>query len=141
QTESFFWRALTWFFAGTAANALYGFFQLGARTAGLDLDHAVLSPLTGGSGSINIYGAVRGTNVLRTNALTGDPNHLGIVLLLPLLVLTPIYLRLEPGHRLRVKLGALLAFLLVMEIATLSRSGLLGLTAGALVLAVPYRGL
>jgi O-antigen ligase len=57
----------------------------------------------------------------------------------PLLVLTPIYLRLEPRHRLRVPLACVLAFLLVVELATLSRSGLLGLAAGLLVLAVPYR--
>jgi O-antigen ligase len=54
-------------------------------------------------------------------------------------VLTPIYLRLGAGHRLRNRLGVLLAFLLIVEIATLSRSGLLGLAVGALVLAVPYR--
>src|SRR5262249_59459762 len=73
-------------------------------------------------------------------ALTGDPNHLGIMLIVPLLVLTPLYLRLEPGHRLRRKLGALLAFLIVVEIATLSRSGLLGIAVGCLVLLLPYRG-
>ncbi len=66
----------------------------------------------------------------RPNALSGDPNHLGIMLIVPLLVLTPIYLRLGAGHRLRTRLGALLAFLLVVEIATLSRSGLLGLAVG-----------
>ena len=36
----------------------------------------------------------------------GDPNHLGIMLIVPLLVLTPLYLRLEPGHRLRRRLAA-----------------------------------
>ena len=60
-----------------------------------------LSPLTGGASQINIYGAVEGAKVYRPNALTGDPNHLGIMLIVPLLVLTPIYLRLERGHRLR----------------------------------------
>ena len=60
--------------------------------------------------------------------------------LVPLLVLTPIYLRLERGHRLRAPLGVLLAFLLVVELSTLSRSGLLGLAVGAFILAVPYRG-
>ena len=40
------------------------------------------------------------------NALTGDPNHLGIMLIVPLLVSTPLYLRLERGHRLRARLGA-----------------------------------
>ena len=54
---------------------------------------------------INIYGAVEGSSVFRLNALSGDPNHLGIMLIVPLLVLTPIYLRLEPGHRLRGRIG------------------------------------
>ena len=58
---------------------------------------------------------------------------------MPLLVLLPIYLRLERGHRLRWPLAALLGFLLLVELATLSRSGLLGLACGMLVLAVPYR--
>ena len=99
----------------------------------------MLSPLTGGASAINIYGAVNGASVFRPNALTGDPNHLGIMLIVPLLVLTPLYLRLEKGHRLRWPLAGLLAFLLLVEAATLSRSGLLGLIAGGLVLAVPYR--
>ena len=47
----------------------------------------VLSPITGGASQINIYGAVEGANVYRPNALTGDPNHLAIELLVPLLVL------------------------------------------------------
>ena len=62
------------------------------------------------------------------------------MLIVPLLVLTPLYLRLEPGHRLRRRLGILIAFLLIVEVATLSRSGLLGLGVGALVLCLPYRG-
>ena len=41
----------------------------------------------------------RGREVFRPNALTGDPNHLGIMLIVPLLVLAPIYLRLERDHR------------------------------------------
>ena len=56
-----------------------------------------------------------------------------------LVLLLPLYLRLERGHRLRTPLMALLAFLLVVELATLSRSGLLGLACGLAVLAVPYR--
>ena len=56
-----------------------------------------------------------------------------------LVLLLPLYLRLERGHRLRTPLMVLLAFLLVVELATLSRSGLLGLACGLAVLAVPYR--
>jgi O-antigen ligase len=56
-------------------------------------------------------------------------------------MLAPIYLRLERSHPLWVPLAALLGFLLVVELSTLSRSGLLGLAVGALVLAIPYRRL
>jgi O-antigen ligase len=63
------------------------------------------------------------------------------MLLTPLLILAPIYLRLEPRHPLRRKLAVLIAFLLLAELATLSRSGALGLIVGALVLIAPYRHL
>jgi hypothetical protein len=135
----YYWRALGWFFGGMAANAAYGVVQLLVARSGGNLDAWLVQPITGGASQINIYGAIEGASVFRPNALSGDPNHLGIMLIIPLLVLTPIYLRLGAGHRLRNRLGVLLAFLLIVEIATLSRSGLLGLAVGALVLAVPYR--
>ena len=136
--RAYYWRALTWFLGGMAFNALYGVAQLVTAQAGLNLDSVFVAPLTGGASKINVYGAVNGASVYRPNALTGDPNHLGIMLIVPLLVLTPLYLRLEPGHQLRRKLATLIAFLLVVEISTLSRSGLLGLGVGAIVLALPY---
>ena len=140
RAERFFWLTLAAFCGGFAVNAAYGVVQLAvAELTGFNLDQAVLQPLTGGASAINVYGAIEGANVYRPNALTGDPNHLGIELTIPLLVLTPIYLRLERGHRLRVPLAALLMFLLVVELATLSRSGLLGLACGLAVLALPYR--
>ena len=111
-----------------------------AEVTGTNLDAVLIEPITSRQTGINVFGAVGGTQeVFRPNALTGDPNHLGIELVIPLLVLTPLYLRLERGHRLRTPLAALLVFLLVVELATLSRSGLLGLACGALVLALPYR--
>src|SRR5947208_8790180 len=138
RSQGFYWRTLGAFTLGLAANAAYGVLQLLVARAGVNLDHLVLAPLTGGASSINIYGAVNGASVFRPNALTGDPNHLGIMLLVPLLTLTPLYLRLERGHRLRLPLVLLLAFLLLVELATLSRSGLLGLAVGLAVLALPY---
>jgi O-antigen ligase len=128
-----------WFSAGFVANAAYGVLQLLDARRGGNLDASVLSPITGGASQINVYGAINGANVYRPNAVTGDPNHLGIMLIVPLLVLTPLYLRLERGHRLRTPLMLVIGFLLVVEAATLSRSGILGLLVGALVLAVPYR--
>ena len=50
-----------------------------------------------------------------------------------------MYLRLERGHRLRIPLAVALAFLFLVQLATLSRSGLLGLGVGLLILAIPYR--
>jgi O-antigen ligase len=136
----FYWWTLAAFCLGLGLNALYGVIQLGvAELTGGNLDAAVLSPLTGGASQINVFGAIEGASVYRPNALTGDPNHLGIELIVPLLVLLPIYLRLERGHPLRLPLVLGLAFGFVMELATLSRSGLLGLGCGMLVLAVPYR--
>jgi O-antigen ligase len=137
--ERYYWRALAWFTAGFVANGLYGILQLLAARSGHNLDHLVLSPLTGGASSINIYGAVNGQNIYRPNALTGDPNHLGVMLVIPLLCLTPVYLRMPRGHPRKWKLATVLAFLLLIELATLSRSGLLGLGVGVLFLLVPYR--
>jgi O-antigen ligase len=141
RTREYFWRTFTWFIGGMTFNALYGILQLGAAQANHNLDSFFVKPLTRGASQINIYGAVSGSNVYRPNALTGDPNHLGIMLLVPLLVLSPIYLRLERRHRLRLPLAALIAFLLLVELTTLSRSALLGLFVGALVLVAPYRRL
>jgi hypothetical protein len=141
RSERFWWQALGALVAGMAANAVYGVVQLLVAQAGFNLDEAVLSPLTGGASRINVYGGAEGEFVYRTNALTGDPNHLAIMLLVPLLGLAPVYLRLEPGHRVRVPLAVLLGFLLVVFLSTLSRSGILGLAVGFAVLAVPYRRL
>jgi O-antigen ligase len=136
--RTFYWRTVGWFTAGLVANCLYGVLQLLAARAGHNLDRTVLSPLTGGASSINVYGSVQGASVFRPNALTGDPNHLGIMLDVPLLALTPVYLRLDARHRLKLPLAVALAFMLLVLIATLSRSGALGLIVGVLVL-VPYR--
>jgi O-antigen ligase len=137
----FYWRTLGWFLGGIAFNGAYGILQLLSAQAGHNLDSVFLKPLTRGASQINVYGAVNGSSVYRPNALTGDPNHLGIMLVLPLLILTPLYLRLEPRHRLRRPLAVLIGFLLLVELATLSRSGILGLAVGALVLLIPYRHL
>jgi O-antigen ligase len=141
RSRTFYWYALAAFLGGIALNAGYGVVQLVlAELTGTNLDEVLIEPITSRQTGINVFGAVGGTQeVFRPNALTGDPNHLGIELVIPLLVLTPLYLRLEPGHRLRMPLAALLGFLLVVELATLSRSALLGLGCGALVLALPYR--
>ncbi|HET7647975.1 MAG TPA: O-antigen ligase family protein [Gaiellaceae bacterium] len=137
--QRYFWRTLAWFSGGIVVNALYGVLQLLDARRGGNLDATLLSPITGGASQINVYGAINGANVYRPNAMTGDPNHLGIMLIVPLLVLTPLYLRLERRHRMKKWLMVTIGFLLVVEVSTLSRSGILGLAVGALILAVPYR--
>ena len=140
RSTRFYWYALAAFCGGIALDAAYGVVQLVLAEAGANLDQILIQPITSRQTGINVFGAVGGTQeVFRVNALTGDPNHLGIELVIPLLILTPMYLRLERGHRLKTPLAVLLAFLLVVELATLSRSALLGLGCGALILLLPYR--
>lgn len=136
--ERFFWRALGWFTAGFVVNAIYGVLELGAALAGHNLDNLFLVPLTRGASRISIFGVINGQNIYRVNALTGDPNHFGVMLIIPLLMLVPVYLRLPRDHRLKVRLAVVLGFLLLVDFATLSRSGGLGLIVGALVLVIPY---
>jgi O-antigen ligase len=135
----FYWRALGAFVLGLATNGAYAVLQLLAARAGVNLDQRVLSPLTHGASSINVYGAVGNATIFRPNALTVDPNHLAIMLCIPLLALLPLYLRLEKGHSLRWPLAVLLGFLFLVQVSTLSRSGALGDVVGLLILAVPYR--
>jgi O-antigen ligase len=139
RTAAYYWRAVAAFTAGLVVNGVYGVLQLLAARAGTNLDQKVLSPLTGGASSINIYGAVNGENIYRPNALTGDPNHLAVMLVIPIVGLLPVYLRMERGNRWRVPLAVVLGFLFIVQLSTLSRSGLLGLGVGLLLLAVPYR--
>ncbi|MDQ2984983.1 MAG: O-antigen ligase family protein [Actinomycetota bacterium] len=141
RSERFYWRALAWFCGGIAANSVYALVQLAAQQTGHNLDTFIVKPLTGHTTGAELYGAVNGTSVYRANGLATDPNHLGIFLIVPLLVLAPIYVRLERGHRMRTPLGLLLGFFILAELATFSRSGLLGVFAGLLILAVPYRRL
>lgn len=137
--KRFFWRCLGWFCAGLVVNCIYGVFQLAVAQTGGNLDSLFLNPITGGASAINLYGAVNGTSVYRPNAVTGDPNHLGIMLLVPILVLLPLWLRMERTNPWYRRLPWLLGFMFLVQISTLSRSGLLGLAAGLLVLLVPYR--
>jgi O-antigen ligase/polysaccharide polymerase Wzy-like membrane protein len=140
HSTRFYMRTIGFFAAGMILNAAYGVLQLLAARSGTNLDNTVISPITGGTSSINVYGIFQQTGfIYRPNALTGDPNHLGIMLMLPLLILTPLYLRLERGHPWKLRLGLSLAFLLVVEVLTLSRSGIGGLILGALLLSLPYR--
>ena len=89
RSHRFYWYALGAFCGGIALNAVYGIVQLFVAELGGNLDSILIQPITGRDTSINIFGAVNGKSIFRPNGLTGDPNHLGIELLIPLLVLTP----------------------------------------------------
>jgi O-antigen ligase/polysaccharide polymerase Wzy-like membrane protein len=138
RTERFYWRALGFFLGGIVANAVYGVVQLAAAERGYDLNASIVNRITSGSKGINVYGGVEGQNVYRPQALAADPNHLAIIMTIPLLVLTPIYLRMEKENPWKKRLPWVIALLLVVEAATLSRSGVLGLLAGVVVLLFPY---
>ena len=139
RSTRFYWRAIAAFVVGLLANCCYGVLQLLVARRGINLDHVLIAPITGGTTAINVYGKVGGATIFRPNALTGDPNHLAVMLVMPLMMLLPVYLRLERGHRLRVPLALLLAFFFLVQLSTLSRSGLLGDFVGLTILALPYR--
>ena len=142
RSDGFYWRTLGWFVAGIAVNAAYGLVELAyAETAGGNLDQLVLPAHRGYQrGGINVYGAVGGANVYRTNALTLDPNHLGIILIVPLLVLLPVYLRLERGHRLRRRRSRCCSPSSPSSSSRRSRAAASSASSSdSLVLAIPYR--
>ena len=131
-----FLRSVRWFTAGIAISAAYGVVQLAVKiAAGVNLDRIVVGTLTFGRGhttGISVYGQVGGTsNIYRINALSGDPNHLGVILCVPLLLLLPVYLAHPRGRR---RIGLLLLFLLAVQVLTLSRSAALGDLVGLAIL-------
>jgi hypothetical protein len=131
-------RAWKWFVLGIAVNAAYGVVQLVAQAlAGVNLDEVVVGRITsgrGGIGGINVFGSVGDASIYRINALTGDPNHLGVILCVPLLTLLALLLR---APRARPRIAALLVFFFAVQVLTLSRSAAVGDVAGLLVLS-PY---
>ena len=137
--EPLFWRGVGWFCAGAAVNALYGLLALAYAEArnGADLDSVLLAPVTGNAPGLQIFGVSGGFNIYRTNGLTVDPNHLGIMLVVPLLVLLPVYLRLPSRSALRIPLAVVLGGVFLVLLATISRSAILGFAVGLVVLAVP----
>jgi O-antigen ligase len=145
--------ALAAFVGGLVVNAGYAILQLGAQAgAGLNLDRLLLEPFFPGAATsgANLYGRVAGvtsqgvqssTSVYRGTGLLEDPNHLGVMLCVPVCVLLALALGARDGvlARRRRELAALTTALVLVLLLTQSRSGLLGLAAGLLVLAVPFR--
>ena len=133
----FYGLTLTWFIGGFAVSALYASLQLVGARAGVNIDQVVLEPLTGLEARTLDYTLGGGPSVTRVRGLTHDPNHLAIMLLIPVLVLLPLASQLE--RRRRMLCAVLLAFFLVVIAATLSRSAVVGLAVGLAVLAVAFR--
>jgi hypothetical protein len=130
--REFYLRTFRWLVGGIVVCSVYGLIQLALKVGtGINLDSIVVGTLTLGLGKtngINVYGQVAGTeNVYRINSLTGDPNHLGVMLCFPLLALLPLYLANRRGRR---RLGLLLAFMFLVQVLTLSRSAALGDVVG-----------
>ena len=79
-----FIRCVWAFVAGMVVNCIYGAVQLALQVGvGVNLDTLVVGPLTAGQGKqggLGVFGQVAGEKtVYRINALTGDPNHLGVM--------------------------------------------------------------
>ena len=139
RPREYMWRAVGWLCAGITASALYAATQLIVHEAGGNLDAMVTSPLTGRPARTLIYGLNQSPDVPRVTGLTKDPDHLAIMLIAPILLLLPLYLQLCRCDRRRLPVTLLIAALLLVGLATLSRSGLLGLAAGAAVIATRSR--
>ena len=136
---------------GLPINCAYGVVQLAAQVgAGINLDKAIIGPLTFGQGSlggINVYGQATAVQqgsyvslgVYRVNALALDPNHLGIMLCRADPPAAAVRAARGRAHALGRAAGRVVAGFVVVELLTLSRSGMLGLACGLLVLAWPLR--
>ena len=137
-----FMRAVRWFIGGLAVNCVYGLLQVVFQVgASINLDNVVIRRLTagqGGLGGLGVFGKVGGSQtVYRVNGLTGDPNHLGVMLCVPLMLLLPYYLY---DRRNRRPALLLIVMMVGVQALTLSRSALLGDLAGLLVLSPILRG-
>ena len=137
-----FLRCIWAFVAGMLVNCVYGVVQLALQVgAGVNLDTLVVGPLTAGQGKqggLGVFGQVGGEKtVYRINALTGDPNHLGVMLCVPLFLVFAWYLRDRGARRWAI---AALVLMLAVQTLTLSRSAALGDLVGLLVLLPGLRG-
>jgi hypothetical protein len=147
--RAFYGRALTAFIAGFCVNALYGVVQyvLGTRFD-VNLDAYLIDPFFPGSASsgLNLYATVAVTQpdgsvirepVYRITALTNDPNHIGVLLSIPIVLL--LALATDAVRRRALGLACLAVALTGALFLSQSRSGLVGLAAGLLFLAATLR--
>jgi O-Antigen ligase len=140
--RALFVRCIWAFVGGLLLNCVYGAVQLALQVgAGINLDTLVVGPLTAGQGKqggLGVFGQVGGEKtVYRINALTGDPNHLGVMLCVPIFLLLAWYLR---DRRPRRWVVPALVLMLAVQTLTLSRSAALGDVVGLLVMLPGLRG-
>jgi len=147
------WRLLATFVLGVAISAAYGIVQTATRfTTGVELDGILIAPFFPGARSLgaNLYGVVSSydafgvtgqTAVYRLTGLAEDPNHLGVMAALPFLVVLALVVgaRTPALAARRTGLAVVGALLFVAIVMTQSRSGLLGVGLGVLMLLLWYR--
>ncbi|MGA0122506.1 MAG: O-antigen ligase family protein [Gaiellales bacterium] len=148
------WRLVGAFVAGVTLSAAYGLVQTTVRTAtGVELDRVLLAPLFPGARVLgaNLYGVVSSfdqygvtgrAEVYRLTGFSEDPNHLGVLAAAPLLLVVALIAGARTGwaREHRTLLTAVGTVLFAAIILTQSRSGLLGLGVGVLLLLWWHRG-
>ena len=151
--ELLWWRTTAAFIGGVTLSAAYGLVQLAVRsTTGVELDSILVAPFFTGARRLgaNLYGVVSTydqygvtsqSTVYRLTGLSEDPNHLGVMVGVPLLVLIALIVGARRGFAAqhRTLLAVFGAILLVAVLLTQSRSGLLGLGVGIVMLLAWYR--
>ncbi len=147
------WAALGAFVAGFAGNAAYGTVQLALLSAsGTNLDTTLLNPVFGGAKTqgmsllgrvtnVDQFGGTTSTAVYRLTGFSEDPNHFGVLINMPIMLLLALVVRVRGGWiaRRRAWLAALLTALFLAQLLSQSRSGLLGCAVGLTILAVAFR--
>ncbi len=151
--QRLWWLTAGAFTSGIVISSAYGLVQTAVRTTtGVELDAILLSPLFPGARRLgaNLYGVVSTydqygvtskSEIYRLTGFSEDPNHLGVMIAVPLLLLTALIVGARSGlaRQHRTALSVCAAILLVAAILTQSRSGLLGLAVGVLMLIAWYR--
>jgi hypothetical protein len=132
RSPRFFRIAFGCLLGGIAVNGAYAALQLVTAMLGFNLDAAVLTPLTGAHARSVWYGVMYGPDVMRARGFTRDPNHLGVMLVVPALAF--LALSATVRHARRPAMAAWTAGLVFVLMLTLSRSAVVGLIAGVLFL-------
>ena len=147
------WAALGAFVAGFLGNAAYGTVQLALLSgSGVNLDTTILNPIFGGAKTqglallgrvtnVDQFGGTTSTAVYRLTGFSEDPNHFGVLVNMPIMILLALVVGVRRGWiaQNRTWLAAAATFLFLAQLLSQSRSGLLGCSVGLLVLALAFR--